>query len=751
MANYYRFGIGQPPLESDEDLAPLGAATVYGKSESLPECVLLGSNSNVFINSDVVLTNSGTYQHTMFRTGNAEFSAAASPIPGVSIYCADEQDAGDGTMRYTSGTTSLAWKAPGDTAYGSEINISSVTNAATVAIFKLASATAGKAIYVYVAPATRATAERTVKVAAVTGAKSVTWSRTSNVTTVTEAGHQRRVGDFAILFNSTTAMRHEYISAVTASTWAISDSGSDATGSATAYGVRNIRINGNGATLDYNKAGLITGLMSNLHAIVLNACSDVAVENLQVNNCTKYACLVTGFKNAVFKNFGTYRSVSTDLSGNSDVIHPLGPGRHFVATDTRAQGGDNIFGVGCSDYYDYVFNLTTYGDLSLTDGRITSVWCEDTDEQPVRFYNANGSNWIRNWVVDGVFGTYGSTVDSCVAIIMDTMSGGMVDSGNTNVDGLVVIAPDAERSTGTRSSAFVSRGAGTRRNIRLQRVRPRGGDPATILSTVSVETSIENLEVQLERSASFSGYIIGVLTGATVSDLDVFAPHVIADHAGFSGFPALLALNAAAAAVTRARITFTGDDSSASGQKLLGVYNQGVLGRVSFSNCSMLDGDSLLRSTAAATAGTVIEAVNTKVTTLYGFATPILPASLELTNFSHLGGSGAVLHNDSASGTIKVKATNVIASNRFLRNVSGNTVYQINARQLEASTVIVSDAGTPVWRIQSGCDFSVDGALLDATVGNHGAGASFYNTNAAFGAGVGAYVRGSATWTRVAA
>ncbi len=83
--------------------------------------------------------------------------------------------------------------------------------------------------------------------------------------------------------------------------------------------------------------------------------------------------------------------------------------------------------------------------------------------------------------------------------------------------------------------------------------------------------------------------------------------------------------------------------------------------------------------------------------------------------------------------------------------MSGNTVYQINARQLEAVTVIVSDAGTPVWRLQSGCDFSVDGALLDATVGNHGAGASFYNTNAAFGAGVGAYVRGSAAWARVAA
>lgn len=150
-------GLEVPTLSTDGTSLVSGDGTIgptlYTRSASLSECILLGSNTNISIDAGVVLTNSGAYQHTMFRTGNAEFSAVASPIPGVSIYCADEQDAGDGSMRYTSGTTSLAWKAPGDTAYGSEIDISGVTNAATVAIFKLASATSGKAIYVYVAPA----------------------------------------------------------------------------------------------------------------------------------------------------------------------------------------------------------------------------------------------------------------------------------------------------------------------------------------------------------------------------------------------------------------------------------------------------------------------------------------------------------------------------------------------------------------------------------------------------------------------
>ena len=40
---------------------------------------------------------------------------------------------------------------------------------------------------------------------------------------------------------------------------------------------------------------------------------------------------------------------------------------------------------------------------------------------------------------------------------------------------------------------------------------------------------------------------------------------------------------------------------------------------------------------------------------------------------------------------------------------------------------------------------------IDATFGNHGNGGAFYNTNAAYGAGVGYYLRGSAAWNRISA
>lgn len=54
-------------------------------------------------------------------------------------------------------------------------------------------------------------------------------------------------------------------------------------------------------------------------------------------------------------------------------------------------------------------------------------------------------------------------------------------------------------------------------------------------------------------------------------------------------------------------------------------------------------------------------------------------------------------------------------------------------------------------RLSGVCNLQIDGAILDSTVANHAPGASFYNTNAAFGAGVGGYVRGATAWVRVAA
>lgn len=735
---------------------------VFLQSGDLTEAVLLGSNTKVLMQPNAVIRSVNAYQHTMIRTGNAEFSAANTPIPGVSIYCADEQAAGTGAMRYTAATTSLAWKAPGDAAYGAEVNISSVVDAASVAVFKLASSTVGKSVYVYVAPANRAAIEeRTVNVAAVTGAKPVTWTRTSNMTTVVEANHGRRVGDFVILFNETSVQRHGYVYSVSAAGWAIQDAGADSFGSATAYGVRNIQIEGNGATLDYNKAGQSVALMSNLHAIVLNACSDVVVSNLQVNNCTKYALLVTGFKKFKSVNFSTYRTDSSSLSGNSDVVHPLGPGRGFTAEGTRAQGGDNIIGVGCSDYHDYVFNCPQYGDLSMIDGRIINTWCEDTDEQPIRFYNANGSNWISGWVVDGVFGTYGNNIDSCVAIIMDIMDIGadpsMVDAGQTNINGLVVRSPNAVRSNGTASFAVKIAGAGTRRGVRVERCTPRAGTVSS-RGTVWVDSgsSVEDLFVEF-LPGFWSAALVGLTGTAVAGKITIRCSGKLIgnNELGAGEAPNIVGLYTSTNNVGVVDISdIIVDDISASGTKVRGIFNNGTITDVLMNNMQFIDGDSAVRNTSTATASRKLHCRNVDA----GLAVPFtfdggMPTEIDMQSVVQTVASNALISCASTSAvSTKVNMVRCKAGNRFLRNYAGNHSWRISgqANETGGGGTLVTDAGVPIWRLEGDFDLPLDGTMLSITISDHKQGAKFYNTNAAFGAGVGVYVRGATTWTRIA-
>ncbi|MGQ3051097.1 MAG: hypothetical protein ACT6S0_04875 [Roseateles sp.] len=716
-----------------------------------------------------MLRATGTRQHTLIRTGNAEFLADDGALPGVSIYCHDEVTAaGTGTLRYTHATTSLAWLAPGESSYGAEVNIGAVVNASTVAIFTLPGASAGKQLYVYVAPTLTGTVRtgvmtRRVRVEPVTGAKSMTWTRASNVRAINQADHGRRIGDFVICFGPSGNVRHDFITAVTANSYTIPDPGADQPVAQTgrAYGVRNIVINGTGATLDYRKGALTTAAMSNLHAVILNACSDVELINLEVSNTTKYALLLSGYKNVKVSGFRTFRDDSSNVAGNSDVVHPLGPGRGLVVERTRAQGGDNLIGVGCSDFFDYVLNLPAYGDLSLIGGRVTDSWGENTHQQPVRFYNGNGTNAIRDWTVDGIYGTYDTNVDAAVAVIMDTMSNidgngivGMVDSGATNIDGLTLRNISATRVDGQPSCAFISRGAGTRRGLKIDRLRPRTFSVSTS-ATVHIEDSTwEGVEAEVFGAGSFAGAIIGLFGTGTIRDLRVDATQLVWDNALGSGARgAVVLLNNANAVITNLRVRVLGSDSSASGNKANVVWiNNGTVTRYYVTGHFGAGTDAILRvSNGSCTYFTANDLEHE------GSFVAVADAPVNHINLNEVyhwnGASSCIAYNVAAGGTVRVRARQVRCSNRFIRNTAGSTAFLLEAQSTElTSSVFVVDAGTPALRLQGPTDISMDGALLDATVGNHAPGASFYNTNAAFGApGVGAYVRGATTWTRVAA
>ena len=105
-----------------------------------------------------------------------------------------------------------------------------------------------------------------------------------------------------------------------------------------------------------------------------------------------------------------------------------------------------------------------------------------------------------------------------------------------------------------------------------------------------------------------------------------------------------------------------------------------------------------------------------------------------------------------ASGNYRIDAVNTQFDNTFLRPAAASPVVTVTAVGCTAVAPLTVLGGTPTIRLGGAFNMSLDGALLDATVANHAAGAGFYNTNAAFGVpGVGAYVRGAAAWARVAA
>lgn len=744
-----------------------GSAYIPSGETMVDECLLVGSNTIIEAAPSARLMMSGATKHTMLRTGNAEFSSSAPAIPGVSIYCADEVgDSSTGRMRYTHATTSLAWLAPGESQYGAEVDISSVTNNTNVAIFALPGAAAGKQIYVYVAPATRSgVITRTVRIEPVTGARAMTWTRASNVRTVTETAHGRRVGDFVICFGPAGDVSHGYIIARTADTFTMSDTGTDQ-GSAQAgrvYGVRNIRCRFNGAVWDYNSAGSgTTALMSNLHAMIFLAVSDLFVSDVQINNATKYAVLVTGYKTAVFEDVSVYRNSTASTSENSDVIHPLGPGQNFVANRTRAQGGDNVIGVGCADYYDYVFNCPQYGSLSLIGGRVTDTWCEDTDEHPVRFYNANGSNVIRGWTIDTVEGTYSTSADACVAIIRDSMNlgagDGMVDLGETNITDLTIIRPNAVRVDGSSSFAVRFSGAGTRRGIKIRQLTARA---ATLNHRASVwiddGSSAGDLDVEV-LPGTFSGSIVAATGSATCDQIKVACTGILAGNNELGGGepPAVVTLFSSTTVVKAIDISgLMLDDVSTTGTKLRGIRNVGSIVQLNLDNVQIEDGDALVRYETTATRGNRISARNARVGAAYPFVFDGgMPADMDLTGVIQTSAGNALVTNNTANAqAVRLHVERCKAGNRFIRNSQGNHQYNLTGigNATGGGGVLVIDAGTPVWRLDGDFDLPIDGALLDSTVANHRAGARFFNTNAAFGAGVGAYVRGATAWVRVAA
>jgi len=746
-----------------QDAANIGGLSFTPGTYSAAEPILLGSNTSLNCMPGAVINGSGTYDHNFARVGNADYLANAG-IPGVWIICATQRASyGEGLLTFTLSGTTLAWRAPGDATSGTGVDISSVVSTATCQIFTLTSS-GGDQLHVVVINSTRSgSGTAAVRVEPITGAKAITYVRNGSTFVATETGHARKVGDLVMVFGA--PKQHGYITAATADTWTLPDTAGASSGSAQAFGVRNISIQMDGATINGNQATLSnTNNGMPTHAFVLFAASNSAARLPEIAGYAKYGVLAVGCADTDILS-------GSSLAGDTaDTVHITGPHRGIRVANITAKAVDNIVGIGCCDYKDYAIFFPANGTVDVSDYNVSEIRGVNTTFELVRLYNAN-TGWLRNGKISGVRGTYSASTSAAVTVISDA-NASQVDAGTTNIDGLDVEEVTAIRDDGTHSPAFHATGTGTRRGVRIAKTPLRACNIATS-GTFVIDSIFEDLSVRLrdgntsvmgratltDAACGFSGGAVQIRGAGRVKHLTLTIEDRLRGNnqlpvtlgTGSADTPCVLRLEAAASQVDH--LTWVGgvlDDISSSGTKIIAVRNVGVITLAEFSNLRQVAGDAFWRQLAGSNAATQVYCSNVDVDALYMFATDVALAVAKLSNCRMRTGTGFHL---GAAGTYRIDAAGCTFDARFVRNAAGASTVTVRAVASSAGTPLQVDAGSPSIRLGGDWDMSLDGALLDTTVANHAPGAKFYNTSAAaFGAvGVGALVRGSAAFTRVAA
>lgn len=738
------------------------AINAYGQV-SLPEGtsivvanpVLMGNDCTVNMSAGTTLLGSGDTFHNIFRAGNAEWAdfttSAGGGIFGVYVGCADPVTAtAAGSIRYTQATTSLAYAGPNG-AFGSEVSVAAVVSGVTEQFFVLTDSLSQQIMVRVAVNANRnANATRAIRIEPVQGVVSITWTRTSNIVTVSEPGHKRCGGYFFSIFG--TLQGHFFIKSTTTTTWSFAQAGADVSTptAGKVYGVRNWIWDCAGARLDYQKTLSYTGGQRDgmhVHAIPLcwvNGSYGTPPNTLATQKYAMFAhgCFDIDMWDLQYEDAG------------SDGFHITGPARKVFARNITGRNGDNTTAVGTTDYPGQYLFGPSYGTVDVTNWGLTNIFAIDTIFEPVRIYTANAAK-ISGGVVGPVFGTWTGAAVAPVSIITDVLcvdaAGGGFGSSNTNTDDITFVDIRCLKSDGTQNPMINFAGTGTRTNTRCekQQLQPVSG-LATGTIVVNSGTTMEDLYIDFADGLSgFCGAGIDVRGTGRVKDLKVTSSRIRGDNTlNAATQPVLVLLEASTSQIDHLDISGVNlVDISGSGTKAALVFNKGTLSTFVFDRLKLEACESLLKASSTAATTTIVRGGNSELDVTFCASLDALIARLGLANV-HVTGTVAQLN---ATGNIRVVVAACLFDARFLRNVTGNSSIWVKATSCLAGTPIQIDAGTPLIKADGDWDMAFDGALLDATVTNNAPGAKFYNTNAGFVSGVGAYARGAAAWVRIAA
>ena len=490
------------------------------------DTLFLESNLSLLLATGVTLKSQGTTRFLMFTTQNCCWSSTV--LAGVALIAAsDGTTVGTGTIRKSTGPATLFYTAPGSTE-GAGVDVSGAASGA--ARFTLTSGN-GKQLHVaVVVAALPAASSATVRIGPNVGAKSITWSRTTNVTTVTESGHTRQPGDAVVLFGTNIAA-NVYVETCTMGTsWTFTDTRSNSSGSGEAFGKTNIRISGTG-TIDYNMAaGTARRSVQDANTIAMFGVSHWRITDVLLYDGYKYGVMgqcVTDYDIDV-------RGYADNATSSTAIVQINGKSRHGRIR-TAGRSTDTAMALIGGDYPTQTLCFSNdEGGLDFDDTEIMGSDGTDSNFEGLRLAGA-ANLWFRNTRVYNIRHNVRSGTTKIVSTSVDS---NIYLGTEMNVEGLLIDGVFPSKA-GTTECAMVSlQAAGSTKSsgVVIRRVElaypleSQFSGPIEIVAGNWRDITVENC---YQRSATWQGNLVWTSgsTASTIDNLTIRNNHLRIDNA----------------------------------------------------------------------------------------------------------------------------------------------------------------------------------------------------------------------------
>lgn len=577
-------------------LLDLGVPVALAGDTTITKGISLGTAAKLNLNG-FTLSAGGLHNFNLITTSNAVWNGDTG-LDGVALLCADEGQTGNGTLTRVAGSpATLTWAAAGDTA-GAAVDVSGADGKYTLA------SNNGKRLYVVVVNSRLpASGAKSVTVNATTGAKAMTWSRASNVLTITEVGHGRAGGDPVTLFGANVAGVF-FIDRVTGvDTYVIGhDSRTNGSGAGSVFGVRDITYE-NGVQ-DANYSGHTT-TPNNFTTIggVFHSVAGLKLRHLRGIDTQKYCFYLTHASGWDIENI--------EFNSNSDGVHISSPARPGNIKNLRGKTNDNMLAYGVADYKEYVLHWPTEpGNHDCIGGSFEGIFAEECFNT-VRFYGSG------TWYVGGITGKaiYG-VVTTPAGISIKGDSGVVGASAQQNARDIHLEDISLRYNTGGAFQVLVCDMVGDVRGVSIDNFDV--SEPPVASGSIQFNTPIKDVTISNPRSPGFftagvarewSGSSVVCLSNtATIETLRLRGFKRFKTSNGVTTNPYIVYNVNTANSITNLLLEdLDVEHVSTTGNRLCLVRNNGILKKFVLEHATLSGAEIFRQPFASAQAGNVVE------------------------------------------------------------------------------------------------------------------------------------------------